>query len=234
MVQSGALDLGVSGHTNYRLGTRAIGEVPGDGRHNALHSVPHLSLRDNPGALGDNLQFSGRLGGRWVDGANGLKLGVSGSIGNLDPADQANLATSAAANPLTPGGTPALVAAATKKRMVQLGPDLTYRHPSGLVLQGELYFAEASNLTYAVGNALIGWELPSGWKAFARYGFQEMHTATTANPLSWDTGQLSLSVVQPLRKGLWLQYEYEKNLELVPSAMKVKNDLFLVELFTGF
>ena len=145
-----------------------------------------------------------------------------------------NLRTSAPTNPLTPGGTPALLPASTTRAgQWQLGPDFTYRHPSGLLAQGELFFAEVSALGFAGGYLLGGYEAPSGWRFYARYGLQEMHTARTANPLSWDTRQFSLSVVQPLRQGLWLQYEYERNSERTHGP-KVNNDLFFAELFTGF
>jgi len=44
-----------------------------------------------------------------------------------------------------------------------------------------------------------------------------------------------LSIVQPLRRGLWLQYEYEINDEKPPAGVgKVQNNLFFVELFSGF
>ncbi|NLC56474.1 MAG: hypothetical protein GX774_06540 [Armatimonadetes bacterium] len=234
LLQRGALDAGLSVQTAFRLGTRALGEIPGDAAYNAAHAVPHLSLRDLPGELSSKPQVSARLGGRWGDGPNGLRAGFSGSWGGLDGRDLANLRTSAPTNPLTPGGTPALLPASTTRAgQWQLGPDFTYRHPSGLLAQGELFFAEVSALGFAGGYLLGGYEAPSGWRFYARYGLQEMHTARTANPLSWDTRQFSLSVVQPLRQGLWLQYEYERNSERTHGP-KVNNDLFFAELFTGF
>jgi len=41
--------------------------------------------------------------------------------------------------------------------------------------------------------------------------------------------------IQPLRRGLWLQYEYDINDEKPPAGVgKVQNNLFFVELFSGF
>ena len=75
-----------------------------------------------------------------------------------------------------------------------------------------------------------------GWMFFARYSKQDMPASRlSANEFSWDTKQVSLSIVQPLRKGLWLQWEYEINSEKPPVGVDTKKDnLFFVELFTGF
>lgn len=227
LLQRKQLDAGISVHTAYRLGTRLIGEVPGDTARNATHAVPHLALRDLPGELSQKLQVSARLGGRWIDGPNGLRAGMSFSYGGLDRRDVTFLQTA------TPPGRPLVTAASPRTSQLQWGPDFTYRHPSGLLAQGELYFAEASNLGYAAGYVLGGYELPSGWRFYARYAQQEMHTPRSANPLSWDVQQLSLSVVQPIRKALWMQYEFERNTERTQNG-RVSNDVFFAELFTGF
>jgi hypothetical protein len=253
-VQKGTLDAGLSLHTAYRLGIRNIGDVPGDDVRNTAtpthvgHVVPHLAFRDpvsgggtpttTPNQLSRNLQISGRLGGKW---GNGLKAGISYSYAGLDRRDITNLTTAAAANVLSPlnpltGLTPVnpLGVGFTKENMHVLGLDATYKHPCGLVLQGEFFDASVSNLDYNAWNALVGYEMPSGWKLFARYGAQNMDTLRTDNPLSWDTQQLSLSLVEPLRKGLWLQYEYEHNMENSNTGVDVPNDIFFVELFSGF
>ena len=252
MSSKGSVDLGLSVHTGYRLGNRGIGEVPGDAGRNATHSVPHLALRDphsgggNPnflgvsGQLSRKLQFSGRLGTNW----SGLKAGLSASIGTLDPRDLTNMRTVAGAggynplavaNPLDPSlPIEPLLSTATSRDMNQWGLDVTKLWPCGLVTQGEFYEASASNLDYNAWNVLGGFVWPTGWKLFARYSQQNMHTPRTNNPLTWDVQQISLSLVQPLGKSVWIQYEYELNDENTNTGATVSNNLFFVELFTGF
>ena len=232
MLNKGNLEVGATVQTAYRLGTRAVGEIPGDTVRNATHSVPHLSFRDLPGELSNKLEFAGRVGGKWN---NGLRAGASLSLSTLDNRDIANLSTSSAGNTLSPGGTPALVPGATSKTRNVWGLDAMYKMPSGFLVQGEFYDVKVSSLKYNAWDVLGGYEATNGWKYFVRYSQQNMDTPATANPLTWDQRQTSLSVVQPLNKGLWLQYEYEINdEEPLAGISKVKNNLFFVELFSGF
>jgi hypothetical protein len=242
LLQKGVMDSGISVHNGYRLGIRNIGDVPGDTLRTAgettpstldltkrLNVVPHLCFREADSSLrpSNKLAVSARLGGKWNCG---LKAGVSMSVGKLDDADLALLKPGG-----TLGGVAGLVsAAATKNTMNVFGLDAGYKSPSGFVLQGEYYKATVSDLDYNAWDVLGGFEMRNGWKVFARYGTQNMDTPRTANPLSWDTKQLSLSVVQPLRKGLWMQYEYERNREGTNSGVNIPNDIFFAELFTGF
>jgi hypothetical protein len=237
MLQKDVLDFGIALQTGYRLGTRNIGEIPGDSQRNPTHQVAHLAFRDanagggSPSSLNRKLAVSTRVGGKWGDG---LRAGASLYMGSLDPADVTSLTS---AGPLvTPTGAPSLLPAGTTSDTQRVwGLDASYKLPSGFVTQGEWYDAKVSALNYDAWNVLAGLELPSGWKFFARYAEQNIGVAPTANQLSWDVQQVSLSMVQPLRKGLWLQYEYEINSEDPPPGISsIKNNLFFVELFTGF
>lgn len=239
-IQKDSLDVGVSAHTAYRLGSRNIGEIPGDDVRNAAHVVPHLCMRENSGTSGilsRHLQLSGRLGGKW---GTGLKAGLSYSYAALDARDLANMnATTGVLAPTNPSTgvapTNPLGGGFTSKKMNIWGVDATYKSPCGLVLQGEYYSAKVSDLEYAAWNAVLGLEMKSGWKFFTRYAEQNMNTPLTDNPLSWDTKQISVSLVQPLRKALWIQYEYEFNMENTDVGRDViDNNIFFVELFTGF
>lgn len=253
MATKGSLDFGLSLHTAYRLGTRAIGEIPGDSGRNATHQVAHLALRDPhsgsgnqaftsvSGQLSQKLQFSGRVGGTW----NGLKAGLSASFAGLDKRDMANLRGDAGsdpvlrpANPITGAAsgttTPLVAAGVTDDNMSQIGVDFMKKWDSGFMAQGEFYDASVSNLDYNAWNLLAGQEFKSGWKVFVRYAQQNMDTPLTNNPLSWDVRQTSISVVQPIAKSVWIQYEYEFNTERSDTGKDVGNDLFFVELFSGF
>lgn len=245
------VDSGITVQTGYRLGVRQIGEIPGDTPRNATHQVPHLAFRDPQSGSGvpdtrqnQKLGIAARLGGVWP--VVGLRGGISGYLGTLDNQDLVNLTTSAPGNVLSPvnplnpgaGPTPALLpAGTTSHKMNVLGLDLSYKNqPTGIVAQGEWYSAKVSTLPYKAWNALVGWEADgmNSWRAYVRYGRQDMGIARTANPLTWDTEQWSLSFVQPLYKNVWLQYEAEINNEQSNTGAHVKNNLYFVELFSGF
>lgn len=219
VTQRGNLDFGISAHTALRLGVRNIGEIPGDTVRNADHQVPHLSLRDLPGDWSRKIEVASRIGSRW----NNLRAGASLSVADLDNRDLDFLK----ANDLVP-------VTATDNDRLMWGLDFTYK-PSAFVVQGEWADAEASDLSLDGWNILLGWEPPTGWKFFGRYAEKNIDVAPTTNPRTWDVEQIQLSAVQPLGKGLWLQYEYEINRESPPAGIgSVRNNLFFVELFTGF
>jgi len=234
-LQKDALDLGISLHQGFRLGSRVLGEIAGDPR--AVHEVKHLCFKEETGNLmGRKMEIAARLGGKWE---GGLKAGVSYSTGRLEDVDLANMTSIVAASTLnTAGGlgTSLVPTTATNKKRNVWGLDFTYEHPSGFLAQGEYYDASVSALDYKAWNALLGYKNPQGWMFFARYSKQDMPASRlSANEFSWDNKQVSLSIVQPLRKGLWLQWEYEINSEKPPVGIDTKkNNLFFVELFTGF
>lgn len=236
--QKGVLDLGASLQTGYRLGTRNIGDISGDTARNTItsHVVPHLAFRDpsNNFDLSRQMAFTTRIGGKWK---NGLKAGLSAYISEIDGRDLALLTTSSTSNSLTPkGSTPLLPVGTTEKKMNVFGVDASYNLPHGFVAQGEFYDAEVSDLKYNAWDVLGGYISPSsGWKFFVRYSQQNMDTPRTDNPLSWDTTQTTFSVVQPISKTMWMQYEYELNGENPPAGIdKIDNDLFFAELFVAF
>lgn len=240
--QNSRWSLGGSLHTAYRLGVRNIGEIPGDDPRSlatptqSAFAVPHLTLREAP--LSQKLQISGRAG---MNVVKGLNVGFSGSYASLDNRDLANLkgsGTDVALRPRNPitGVFPTVPLGAdfTNQSMAQYGADLTWQLPYGFLTQGELYRSRVSNLDYGVWSALVGWQAPFGWKFYTRYAEQNMDTPRTNNPLSWDTQQWNFSIVQPLRKDLWLQYEAELNNELTDTGAHVKNNIAFVELYVGF
>lgn len=234
----GVLDFGASLHTAYRLGTRAVGEIPGDGPRNTTHQVPHLALRDATNAdLSEQIQLSTRIGARL---ASGLSAGVSASFSSLDPRDLSALTGTGTAlrpvNPLTGVNAvqPLVAPGTTDDTYRQWGLDVMQRWQNGWVAQGEWYQGTVSTLDYNAWNVLGGYFFPNGWKAFVRHSRKNMDTPATDNPLSWDLDQTSISVVQPIGKSVWLQYEYEINGEQTNTGAGVGNNIFFVELFAGF
>jgi len=231
-MQKGTLDLSAAIRSSLRLGTRSVGELSGDTVRNASHTVPHLCFRDLTDQLSRKTEMVVRVGGKWPSGIN---AGLSYLVGSIDQRDVVNLSTSSASNPLTPGGTPALIPGAQSNDKKVLALDGVYKSKSGFVCQGELYDASISDLDYDAWCLLVGWEPAGKWRFYARYGEQNMDVTPSANPLSWDIRQISLSAVQPLGKTTWLQYEYEINSEDVPAGVNsVSNNLFFIELFSGF
>lgn len=256
MLNKSNMEIGAALTTAYRLGVRGVGDISGDDPRNVLYSVQHLSFRDLPGTMSQKLELSGRVGGKWLN--NTLKAGVSASFSTLDPRDMAFLTstgtvaassstgvslistsnTLAPPYPNAPVGTviAALAPGATNHRRNVYGFDAQYKLPSGWVAQGEYYNAKASSLGYNGWDILGGYETPkNGWKYYIRYAQQNMDTDPTNNPLSWDTKQTTLSIVQPISKTVWMQYEYEINDEQpIAGIAKSKNNLFFAELFTAF
>jgi len=250
MIQKEVLDFGIGIQSGYRLGNRRIGEIPGDNLRNACHQVQHLAFRDNgsgggsPDEMSQKPEVSARLGGKWP---GGFKGGISYSLGRIDQRDIAELGGAVPAgytltnllrpkNPIT-GASPttSLLSGATSKKRNVGGLDFMYTGPEGFVAQGEYYRAKVSDIKYKAWNLLAGFNPPQGWKFFVRYSKLDMPSAILSdNPLSWDAKQISLSAVQPLRKALWIQYEYEINSEKTDTGESVKNNLFFVELFSGF
>lgn len=251
MLNKGLMNYGFSAHTGYRLGIRNIGDIPGDDVRNPLHLVPHLCLRDpvagggnattSPGQLSKNIQFSGRVGAKLK---NGLSLGFSGSAADLDPRDLTNLRgdnANPATNPLLPNNpftgkatTTPLGKTFTDNKTNQFGPDFTYKMNNNLTFQGEFYKCKVSDLDYNVWNVMSSYEFSPKWRFIARYSKQDMDIAKTDNALTWDTNQISLSAVQNLTKTSWLQYEYEINGTSTNTGATPKDNVFFVELFTGF
>jgi len=231
-VKKGDIDWGIDIQRANRLGTRAIGEIPDEADRNASHTVRHLCMREIRGAPSHELVLSTRVGKSWK---NGLNAGLSLSAAKLDDRDLVALTTSSSNNSLTPGATPSLLpAGTTNDNKLILGLDFTLKRPSGIVLQGEAFDFNVSKLNYNAWYLLLGLERPNGWKFYTRYAEQNMDVAPTTNPLSWDVQQTVFSIVQPLNKNMWLQYEYEINSEDTDTGAKVDNNIFFTEMYFRF
>lgn len=211
-------EAGVAVMTGMRLGNRGIGDVTIDG----TNVVRNLADRDVPHDISETLQVDARMG---LVTAKGLRAGITGTFGDLDQSD---------VDFLNSGVFPA--ATHTSKTHDRYGAYFMYPW-SDYVVQGQYMKAKTSDIKHS------GWELLAGYnpkgmkpKAFVRYAVIDMDTpAVAASQYTWDKQQLALSVVKPLRPSVWLQFEYERNMESAPAGTPdVKNDIGFVELFTGF
>jgi hypothetical protein len=191
-----------------RIGSRLMGD-PGQ------NTVAHIADRDLPGDLNRRLAVMGRVSHNF---ASNLRAGVSGEVSTLSDKDIAGLNT-------------LMGTTFASDRQSRLGVDATYK-VGNLVLQGELVSARTSNLDHSAWYILGGWEVPNGMRYYARYAQANYDvTANAAFPATWDKSQLSLSIVKPIQKGVWLQLEHEINGE---KDFSVDNNVTFLELFTGF
>ncbi len=215
-VDSKHYEAGVAVVTGMRIGNRAIGDVTLDG----TNLVKNLADRDVPHDINETLQIEGKYG---LILKNGAKFGITGAFGHLDQSDLDFLNAEFKSN------------THTSKTHDRYGVYAVW--PSGnYVLQGQYMLAETSDIDHS------GWEITAGYqpkgmkpKFFARYAGVDMDVAPTSNQYTWDKRQISLSVVKPLRPSVWLQLEHERNMEDPGcGAEDVRDDITLLELFTGF
>lgn len=211
---------GIAAYNELTPGTRFSGTDQAFFRDDPV--VPHLADKGE----GKNLAFSGRLTYPVVKGG---RLGASFATGKLRASDIAFLA-----------GKDLVAAGTTVDKNNRWGVDFDYKHPKGFVGQAEYYAASESTLDFTGWDALVGYEPkdPMGIKLYARYGQLDLDPpAVTANTFTWDQQQLILSAVKPLRpnKPIWLQVEWLRNMEDPPAGVSnVDNDVFFLEVFTGF
>ncbi len=204
--------------------SRFIGEFPGFGPDNV---VAHVADRDIPGEISDRLAVSSRVG----ISTPCFQIHVSGATGGMDQSDLAQF--NAAATAITPFGfgTPNN----TNTDHNKYGVDSIYS--SGpFVAQGEWYQGHFSFLGITGYSILAGYQPAGKQRAYVRWdALNNDQPATADNQLSWNTQQLTFAFIQPIRKGVWAELEYEKNMESPPAGVaSVKNDLLFVEFFSGF
>jgi hypothetical protein len=209
---------------------RLIGQVAGEqyyGSSNAFlrTTVLHLADRDIPGDRSDKLTYSGRVGEKL---GKSMEVGLSYRTGALDTTDEAYLAKyySSYNGDLN---------------LRRYGVDATYK--AGSIYSLAQYFkGETGNIDNDGWEVLVGTEpnKPYCKGLYVRYGEQNIDVPSQVNKSwTWDTRQLAASYAIPLNKMnghlKWLQFEYERNMEKVPSGSdEIPNDIFFVELFSAF
>ncbi len=222
-----------------RVGTRLIGMAADsqvDRGAVGVTTVPHLVNRDSPASRSDELEVSARYGRQMGN----INVGLSGRGGALDSTDSAYLA---ARFPTYSG---------TNQTRLYSGFDAVYKAMPWYIT-AEYYGGTIGGIRQSGYAILVGVE-PSEkctgiWRdlsgacqgLFVRYVDLDIGVpAEVNNPYSWDTTQVAVSYVFPLKKCRlpyfkWLQFEYERNDEKVPAgADENPNDVFFVELFGAF
>jgi len=213
------LSYAASLYTAYRIGNRPLGL--GGVTTSPANAVIHLADRDVPHDINQRLEVSARVGCRTPQGLSG---GLSFASSKLSPADLGYM--QAHFDPAYTGRTRA-----------RYGLDAQYLKDPWIG-QLELYLGKTSDLDHNAWCVLAGRTFPKGQKLYLRYASANNDITPTADQLTWDTTQLMLSAVQPIKwtgGPVWIQVEYERNDEKPPSGTnKIKNDVFFAELFMGF
>jgi len=231
-----SVNLGI--FNSQRVGGRYIGMTADEQLERgslARTSVLHLCDRDSPASRSGELETSVRYGHQMGD----LNVGLSGRLGALDSTDAAFLAR----NFSNYNG--------TNKTRLQYGVDATYKRVpyygtfeyyggtlGGIGLDGYAIVVGVEPTRDCAG---IWREFSRACKGlFVRYTNIDVDTPTTLRPITWDTSQLAVSYVLPIKIKQaplikWLQIEYERNKEQPPAgASEIPNDVFFIEAFSAF
>lgn len=222
MLKDAAFEFGASLFTDQNLGTRSAGDFPGA---TAGDIVRHVVDKDTPSDISGELAVSAKVG---VSSPT-YQAHFSAAVGRLN---QFQLATVA---PFVPVGQ-------TNENVDhnKYGIDAVYTY-GPFVAQGEWYTGNFSLLGITGYQVLFGYQPKDKQRFYVRYSALNndysgpLTPANQANPITWDIQQLTVGFVQPIRKGVWVEIDYERNMERPQGgASRVKNDLLFLELFTGF
>lgn len=177
--------------------------------------VRHIVDKDLPGRISGKLAVAAKFGYNTPS----LQAHVSGCVGKLDKNRLSTITDAYGDDPETPN---------TDHN--KFGFDAIYNR-GPFVLQGEYYWGDFSYVGIDGYNLLVGYQPKNKMRLYARYAALDndkpAQTSTGAN-----VRQFTLGIVQPIRKGVWVEINYEKNME--SWTPKVDNDLLFAELFTGF
>ncbi len=227
----GNFDIGSSLYTDLQVETRKIGDFsgatstsvpPSTGAPipaNALvTTVQHLCDRD------DNANGSGRLAGSLRFGVTkpNYQYHFSGAIGELTQADANFIAQQY------------LLSSTTNKSHNKYGFDGSIS--SGpWVFQTEAYQGNFSFVKISGYSVLAGYQPKNKMRYYVRWAALNNNQTPTVYQTTWNTQQLTIGVVKPISNGVWIEVNYESNLESPPPGqLDKKNNMLFMEFFTGF
>jgi hypothetical protein len=219
VLKDAAFDFGASLFSDQNLGTRSAGEFPGA---TAGDIVKHVVDKDIPSDISGKLAVSAKIG---VSSPT-YQAHLSGAVGKLNVQQLGTVA------PFVPAGQNN-----TNTDHSKFGVDVVFTQ-GPFVAQGEWYTGDFSLLGITGYQVLFGYQPKDKQRFYVRYSALNNDYGVNpnpTNPITWDIQQLTFSFVQPIRKGVWVEVNYEKNMERPQGgASSIKNDLLFLELFTGF
>lgn len=227
-MKTGSFDIGFSAYSDLQVETRKIGEFAGSTNTTVPPSAPspnvivttvqHLVDKDDPGEISGRLAASTRIG---ITKPN-YQFHISGATGGLAQNDANFIAQQYG------------LANTTDKTHNKYGADGSYTY-GPWVVQGELYQGNFSFLQITGYQVLLGYQPKDRMRAYVRWSALNNDRSPNANQTTWDTQQLKVGVVQPIRKGVWAEVNYEKNTENPGAGLAERdNDMLFLEVFTGF
>lgn len=220
-----AFDFGASLFSDLQVETRSIGDFSG-----AINSsdpsvftstVKHFTDKDDPANPSGALAASMRLG---LTKPN-YQIHISGMTGGLSQADADFIASQYSI------GTGLNDDRSHNKYgvdgSISTGP---------YILQAEAYQGDFSFVKVSGYSVLVGYQPKDKQRFYARWAALNNNRAPNGNfQATWDTQQLTFGFVQPIRKGVWVEVNFEDNLESPPAGIGSKrNNLLFAEFFTGF
>jgi len=226
--KSGTFDFGASLYTDQQVEARKIGEFAGatsttipptaNSANILVSTVQHLVDKDDVANTSGRLAYSVKIG---VTKPN-CQFHFSGAVGRLTQADANFIAQQY------------LMAITKSKDHSKYGFDGSVS--SGpWVLQGEAYQGKFSFVTISGYNVLAGYQPKDKRRFYVRWAAINNNRTPTVNQTTWNIQQLTIGVVQPIRKGVWIEVNYEGNMESPPpSRIRTKNNMLIMEFFTGF
>ena len=216
-----AFDFGATLYSDLQVLTRSIGDFSGaNAAPGEVGVVKHFVDKDDPGNPSGALAGSFRLG---ITKPN-FQIHASGMTGGLTQADANFIASQY-------GILPGVNTDDTHNKYgldgsISVGP---------YVLQAEAYQGNFSFVKITGYQVLLGYQPKDKQRFYVRWSALNNDQAPTSTNTTWDTQQLTIGFVQPIRKGVWLEINYESNMETPPPGDPCRdNNLLFAELFTGF
>lgn len=219
----GSFDFGGSLYTDQRVQNRKIGDFAGASVNQLMPStkvVAHIVDKDDPANNPGTLAGSVRFGITKPD----YQVHLSGASGKMVEEDVAVLNTAFG-----------MQSQSTSRKHQKYGFDAAVAH-GPFCLQTEYYQGKFSFLTITGYQVLLGYQPKDKIRGYVRWSALSNGSMNnrTASQLTWPTRQFTVGIIKPLRPGMWVELDYEKNMETTAGLPKPKNDLLFLELFTGF